>query len=125
MSRSGIAHCSIAFGGRLLDPSMHGNRYWPTATYATTYPGVVGAVTVAVPRPIDLDRFADPRPKRAGPTFMKLFTFGRIRTRDCACTVKAALADGGLRVPDHVLSPRALRDWLIRHGGEYVAFDGG
>lgn len=125
-SRSPIAHCAIGFEGVVLDPSMHGNRYWPIYAYATSYPGLLGSVTVQLGQSIDLARYEEPTPRRKSPwpTVAKLLLFGALRTADCVCTVRSCLSQANIRVPHHVLSPAALRRWLQSQGGIYVPFEG-
>jgi hypothetical protein len=121
-SRSPIAHVSIGFEGAVLEPSIHGNRFYPLTWYAVKYPTLIGAMNVPLRAVIDLDRHPPRGPKSPWPTVRRVVLFGAAEVDDCLCIVRECLRQGGLKVPNHILSPAALCRWLTRRGHRYVPF---
>lgn len=125
LTRSRLTHCAIGYDGAVLEPDMRGNRFWPLIPFAHSFPHIVCAFDVRVSAPIDLDAFSPGVPKRALPTFLRWLTRGRSgSTEDCVCTVVACLAQGGVAVPRHVVSPQHLHDWLLDNGFHHTHFEG-
>lgn len=124
LTRSPLAHCAVGFGGAVLDPAYGGDRFWPMVTFVTRYPTLVGAYILPAKAAPDMDAVADPRPKRALPTFVRWLIGGRIQTRDCVFQVRRVLAQAGIVVPDSVVSPHQLFNHLANLGARYASLSG-
>lgn len=115
------AHVAIGYDGAVLDPTFAGNYFYAIDAYAIAYKGLIGIVEVPISQPIDLEMFPVGKPKHAIPTIIRWWTVGNWPvTEDCVQIVSACLRQGGVKVPDRILSPRQLFLWLMKQGYHYV-----
>lgn len=122
ISGSTIVHVAIGYRGCVLNPTFSGNGYFPEDVYAQEFPDIQVVFEVPTSVYIKLQQ-DDDSAKSTLASFVKLFTFGWYRTKDCTCIVRQCLIDSGYKVPRRIISPIGLYRWLIKEGFEYVKFD--
>lgn len=120
VTRFPSSHVAVGYAGATLDPTFAGNYFYPMDAYAIWYKGLIGIFEVPIAFPIDLERFPVGRHKQVIPTVIRWLTFGNWPTEDCVQVVAECLRQGGVRVPDRILSPRQLFMWLMKKGYHYV-----
>jgi len=116
-----LCHVVIAYQGAVLDPSISGNRFWPTQRYIGAANALRLAYFVPLDRPIDLDRYPPCGRKPILPTFLRWWTGGRWPTQDCVTVVCDMLRAGGIPVPPRTWKPITLQQWLESQA--YERFD--
>ena len=122
-SRSRLTHVSISFRGRTLDPAYVGNRLYATELFVTGHPGLVYGVEVPITSRPNFDQFDMGVKKTPWPTVARVATFGWLTVDDCICNTTTILNQCGFYVPQHVLSPARLFDWLTTSRGcRYATF---
>ena len=102
LGRETHTHCAISDGEVVLDPTFRGNRYHSHIVYLEACQQIDRIIVVPLDRPIQIDGFADPRPKTILPVFIRWLTLGYVRPtapRGCVETVLDVLATAGVMVP--------------------------
>lgn len=122
ISGSWIVHVAIGYRGCVLNPNFSGNAYFPEDVYAQKFPDIQVVFEVPTRVYIKLQQ-DDDSPKSTLASFIKLFTFGWYRTKDCTCIVRQCLIDSGYKVPRRIISPIGLYRWLLKEGHKHVKFD--
>jgi len=120
LSGSAMTHCAIGYGGAVLNVTLRGNQFWPILAFAACWPRLCRVFEVPIDRAIDLDRYPAGDRKRIFPSIARWLTRGLVRTSDCVCITSELLRDGGVHVPNYIVSPVQLHDWLMARGFRYV-----
>ncbi len=123
LTRSPLIHCSISDLEIVLDISFSGDLFYPYLGYIYHHPTLIDGFLVPG-ECVNVDTYGGdgPADKRIWPTLAKLLTNGLIRTRDCSCIIRQILIDAGHPVPNTVLSPADLHQWLADQGYRHVRF---
>lgn len=118
LSRSDLIHVAISDTKVVLDPGIFGNVYWEAALFSLKYPRLVWCVEIRGLRDPCLARFEEPlrRTKVCLPTFLRWLTGFRCGARDCVTVVVSALRHAGESVPERVITPQDLFDYLKLRG---------
>ncbi len=122
LSRSPLVHVCIGDGSVVLDPNLLGNRYWAAIPFAMKYPRLAWCFEIRLPYPLDLEG-ADTAPKAAWPSLLRWLTRGHTEADDCVTTTADALRAAGEPVPQSVVTPQDLFDWLRSRGHHLIDMD--
>jgi len=123
LSGSNVTHVAIGDGVVVLEPALDGDRYYAFRDYVLTNATLIDLVTVNVARSIDL---ASRRPRVGRPvaaivrSLAHWITRGLTPADNCLTITVGLLRDGGCPVPDTILTPIQLRNWLVSQGYHHV-----
>lgn len=117
LGRSRYTHCLVGTQDAVLDPSLKGDRFWPTITFFEKYPSVATMVSIPVPTEPDMDALPRHGPRRAWPTLKRWMTGGRTPATDCVQTVISVVRLAGVSIHPRVTTPRELEKALMAMPG--------
>lgn len=117
IGRSEFAHCSIAYDGAVLDPTVWGDHVYAEAVFLEIYPRLAWRFEVPLLRPVDFEGYQlvkEERPKM--PTLRRMMSKGRTPADNCVTVCCGLLRDAGVRLSPRISTPAAMYDALRRLG---------
>lgn len=108
-----MIHVAVGDDRIVAEVTPHGSRFWPGVSWVESVPGLVLIAEAGIARPLDLSRLDGLPPPRAVPVIRKSLGFAS-GADDCVSTTIAVLRRAGCPVPESILEPAELAEWLTR-----------
>ena len=109
-------HVCVGYDGVVVSVSACGYKFWPIKTFVEHHPGVEVFFDVPFQYDIDMTLLEGRKEPSFWMTLLRWALRGRWPfTRDCVCVTLECLISGGVEIPETLVSPRAVADWLKEH----------